>query len=76
MGIMSDKTRITNTAFIKALIAGLRIGGAFDPTCNIAADVLEKYGERALEIGYDKLGMTDEVTVNAPGQDVTGTIES
>lgn len=75
MGIMSDKTILTNTAVIKALVAGLKIGGMFEPNCNIAADVLDKYGLKALELGYEKLGWTDEVTVNAPSQDVTGTIE-
>lgn len=72
MGIISDKTRSNYHTAAAVLAAGLDALG--DPGAALAASIVRAYADKALELGYEKLGMTDEVTVNASG-DVTGTIE-
>jgi len=54
------------------MAAGLDALG--DPGAAMAASIIRAYADKALELGYEKLGMIDEVTVDASG-DVTGTIE-
>jgi len=72
MGIISDKTRDSYHTAANVLAAGLEALG--DPGAAMAAAIIRAYADKALELGYEKLGMTDEVTVEASG-DVTGTIE-
>jgi len=72
MGIISDKTRASYHTAAQVMAAGLDALG--DPGAAMAASIIRAYADKALELGYEKLGMTDEVTVDASG-DVTGTIE-
>ena len=71
MGIISDKTRASYHTAATILAAGLDATG--EPGAAMAASIIRAYADKALELGYEKLGMTDEVTVQADGE-VTGTI--
>lgn len=71
MGIISDKTRKNYHTAAQVMAAGLDALG--DPGTTMAASIIRAYADKALELGYEKLGWTDEVTVEASG-DVTGTI--
>lgn len=68
MGIMSDRTKSVAEATIMALTAGLELAGQ-----GTFAKMLKSSGMAIFTAGYDYLGMTDEVTVNAEGP-VTGEI--
>ena len=71
MAGISDETRKRYTLATNVIAAGLEALG--DPGAAMAASILRAYGDKALELGYERLGMTDEVTVKASG-DVTGSI--